>query len=262
MESAQDYWTAHALLEWQVEMGADEAILDAPLNRYELVDEKPAAKVSPLGNATPPPIPVKAKVDPVAIAKTAAKSAQTLESLSGAMRSFEHCELQKGARNFVFGDGAANANVMIIGEAPNRDDDQHGKPFAGPVGELFDKMIGAIGLSRSHPDPAASVYVTTVLPWRPPANRVPEDAELAMMLPFLTRHIELVDPAIIVLMGNSPCQALLGKTGISRLRGQWTSVLGKPVLPMAHPEQLMKNPAAKRDAWADLLDLKARLSNL
>ncbi|MBT8456605.1 MAG: uracil-DNA glycosylase, partial [Alphaproteobacteria bacterium] len=107
--------------------------------------------------------------------------------------------------------------------------------------------------------PAKSIYITNILPWRPPQNRDPEPAEMAMMMPFVERHIALADPDILVLMGNISCQALLGRKGITRLRGSWTEAQGRPVLPMFHPAYLLRNPAAKRDAWHDLLTLQKRL---
>ena len=148
---------------------------------------------------------------------------------------------------------------MIVGEAPGRDEDIEGRPFVGKAGQLLDKMLAAIGLSRTAMDPEQAVYITNVLPWRPPSNRTPEPDEIAMLLPFLERHIALADPAFVVLMGNTPCQALLGRSGITRLRGNWVEVLGRPALPMVHPAYLLRMPAAKREAWADLLALKGRL---
>jgi DNA polymerase len=120
-------------------------------------------------------------------------------------------------------------------------------------------MLAAIGLGRAEGDPAASVYITNLLPWRPPGNRDPEPAEVAMLLPFLRRHVELAAPEMLILMGNHACGALLGRRGITRIRGAWTEALGRPVLPMLHPAYLLRNPAAKREAWADLLELRARL---
>ena len=130
----------------------------------------------------------------------------------------------------------------------------------GRAGQLLDRMFAAIGLSRAAPDPGAALYLTNVLPWRPPGDRDPEAEEIAMMRPFVERHVALVDPDVVVLMGNTPCKAVLGQTGILRLRGQWAEVWGKPVLPMTHPRDLLRTPLAKREAWADLLSLKARLA--
>lgn len=252
MESALDYWSARALLEWQVELGATEAFSDAPVDRYALEDPAPAAK--PGSAAAPPPKPK--EIDPVEEARKAARAAPALPALRAALEDFSHCDLKRGARNLVFSDGRAGARVMIIGEAPDRDEDRQGTPFAGQVGGLLDRMLDAIGLARTE-----NVYLTNVLPWRPSQGRDPLPAEIAMMQPFLERHVALAEPEILVLMGNVACQAVLGKRGISRLRGQWAQAWGKPVLPMFHPETLLRQPHQKRMAWADLLELKARLGS-
>ena len=252
-----DLATARALLEWQMELGADTPVGDTPVNRYE------TAPVPPKGNSGPVPAPVPAAptqdVDAVAAARAAASGTATLAELAEAQAAYDLCDLKKGAKNFVFADGNPEARVMVIGEAPGRDEDLEGRPFVGRAGQLLDRMFAAIGLSRTSPDPAGALYITNVLPWRPPGNRDPEAAEIAMMLPFVTRHVELADPDFVVLMGNTPCAAILHQRGIMRLRGNWTEALGKPVLPMTHPAYLLRNPAAKREAWADLLSLKARL---
>ncbi len=258
MESPLDHETARALLAWQVELGADEAIGDAPVNRFELAQPAPRKPVPSVAAVTAP-APAKAGDDGVAVARKAAAEAQSLDDLRAALESFSHCDLKRGARNTVFADGNPQARVMVIGEAPGRDEDIQGKPFVGRAGQLLDRMFAAIGMARDHADSAASVYITNILPWRPPQNRDPLPEEIAMMLPFVKRHVELVGPEVLVLMGNISCQALLGRKGITRLRGNWTSALGHPVLPMFHPAYLLRNPAAKREAWADLLTLQARL---
>ncbi|KIC47931.1 uracil-DNA glycosylase [Tateyamaria sp. ANG-S1] len=250
MESAE-YHSALAALAWQIELGADECIADAPVDRYAV----PASVQKPKPAAQPAPAPVlQASVDPVTVAQEAARAAQDLEGLRAALAAYEHCELKKGARNLVFSDGVPGARVMIVGEAPGRDEDMQGKPFVGRAGQLLDKMLAAINMSRDE-----TVYITNVLPWRPPQNRDPKPDEVAMMQPFLHRHIELANPDVLVVVGNHSCQALLGKRGITRLRGNWTEARGKPALPMFHPAYLLRNPAAKRDAWADLLSLQAHL---
>lgn len=266
MESAVEYWTARAWLEWQVELGADEAMLDAPIDRYAL-DPEPARPAPAIPAATgerarpappPPPEPAPA-IDAPAEAARLAASAKTVEDLAEAMAAFDLCELKKGARNFVFADGNPAARVMIIGEAPGRDEDLEGRPFVGRAGQLLDRMFAAIDMARDHPSSQQGLYITNVMPWRPPSNRTPDAAEIAMMLPFLKRHVEIVAPDVIVLMGNTPCQAVLGRSGITRMRGTWAEAFGKPVLPMFHPAYLLRTPAAKREAWADLLALQARL---
>lgn len=257
--------TALALLVWQREMGVDEAICDAPVNRYEATrklaeDMAPPVPATPA--AAPAALPDAAAADPVAEARRQAEAARDLAALAEAMRGFEAMELRHGARNFVFADGNPAARVMIVGEAPGQEEDARGLPFVGRAGQLLDRMFDAIGLSRTTPDARAALYITNVLTWRPPGNRKPEAPEIAMMVPFLLRHIELAAPEVVVMMGNTPCQALLGQTGILRLRGTWADVAGRPALAMTHPAYLLRNPAAKREAWADLLSLQSRLRGL
>ncbi|WP_113912399.1 uracil-DNA glycosylase [Roseovarius dicentrarchi] len=253
MDSALDFHSLRALLEWQVELGADEAIGDVPVNRYEV-----AAQAAPVLAA--PAVPKQAPAatgggsDAVAAARKAAQGAGDLEALRAALAGYEHCELKRGARNLVFADGVPGARVMIIGEAPGRDEDRAGRPFVGRAGQLLDRMLGAVGLSR-----AENVYITNVMPWRPPQNADLKAAEIEMMRPFVERHVALAAPDIVVLMGNAPCQTVLGKQGITRLRGEWTEAWGKPVMPMLHPAYLLRMPGAKRAAWADLLDVQAKL---
>jgi uracil-DNA glycosylase family 4 len=251
MESI-DFHSARAVLEWQVELGATEAIGDAPVNRYEMSKEVEKPAVPSL--SAPAIVP---QTDPVEAARAAASQAGSLEDLRAAMAAYEHCELKKGARNLVFCDGDPAARVMIIGEAPGREEDLQGRPFVGPAGQLLDRMLAAIDMSRDAT--LAPVYITNVLPWRPPQNRDPKPEEIAMMRPFLERHVALAKPDYLVLFGNISCQAVLGKRGITRLRGAWSEAFGLPTLPMVHPAYLLRTPAAKRDAWADLLALKARL---
>lgn len=262
-----------AALAWQLELGADEAIGELPVDRFE-ESATPSSKPAPDGRAaqsaprtapqtTSPaaaaPPPRDAASDAVAEAEAAAAAADSLEALRAAMATYPHCELRHGARSLVFADGQPGARVMIIGEAPGRDEDIQGKPFVGRAGGLLDRMLAAIGLDRAAPAPESAVYITNVLPWRPPQNRDPKPEEIAMLMPFLRRHVALADPDVIVAMGNISCQALLGKRGITRLRGTWAQALGLPCLPMFHPAYLLRTPSAKRESWADLLNLKAHL---
>lgn len=253
-----DHDTAAAMLLWQVDLGVTEALLDAPLNRYELA-EPVRAPAAPAARVTAEVLPMAAP-DPVAEARALAEAAEDLEALRAAMTAYEHCELKRGARNTVFSDGHPAARVMVIGEAPGRDEDTEGRPFVGRAGQLLDRMLAAIGLGRESPDPAQAVYITNVMPWRPPQNRDPLPEEIGMMRPFLERHVALVDPEVLVVMGNAAAQAVLGRGGITRMRGRWGEAWGRPVLPMCHPAYLLRNPENKRDAWADLLSLKARLT--
>ena len=265
---AGDWHASLAALAWQVDLGVDEVIGDDPVNRYDLPDttradtNRPAATpvAAPLAATAAPP-PDQPKVDPVEVARAAAARATSLPALRDIIAAFDLCDLKKGARNTVFADGNPAARVLILGEAPGREEDIEGRPFVGRAGQLLDRMFAAIGLSRGAADPEAAVYITNVLPWRPPGNRDPEPAEVAMMRPFVERHIALMDPQVIVVMGNTPLYALTGQKGVMRARGTWTTVLGKPMLPMVHPAYLLRNPIAKREAWADLLSLQARLAN-
>lgn len=259
----EDWHASLAALSWQVDLGVTDALDDAPVDRYAL-SEAPTADTVAGPVAAPKsaaPLP-SAAADPVADARRMADAALTLADLHAALAAYDHCELKKGARNTVFADGNPAARVMILGEAPGRDEDIEGRPFVGAAGQMLDRMFAAIGLSRASPDPATALYLTNVMPWRPPANRDPEPVEIAMMLPFIERHIALVDPQVIVVMGNTPCAALLSQRGILKLRGHWTTALGRPVLPMTHPAYLLRNPVAKREAWADLLSLQARLNGV
>ncbi len=268
MEPDLDIYAARALLAWQVELGATEAICDAPVDRYGLAPRQAgqgsgqagqgngrAGQGAAVPGAPPPPAqPAIADPDPVDEAVDAARGARDLEELRAALTAFEGCDLKKGARSTVFCDGVPGARVMIVGEAPGRDEDREGKPFVGRAGQLLDRMLAAVGLSR-----AENVYITNVLPWRPPQNRDPRPDEIAVMKPFLEAHIRLAKPDVLVIMGNISCTALLGKRGITRLRGRWDQALGTPALPMFHPAYLLRNPQAKREAWADMLELRARL---
>ncbi len=245
-----------AALEWQVSLGIDEAIADEPVDRFSaseaLTAPKPATQPVELEQSASTP-------DAVAIARSAASSAEDLEALKEAMSAFDLCDLKRGAKKLVFSDGRPGARVMIVGEAPGRDEDLAGLPFVGRAGQLLDLMFSHIGLGRTNPDVQSALYITNVLPWRPPQNRDPKPEEVAMMLPFLERHISLAAPDVIVAMGNHATGALLKRTGITRLRGNWSEAFGRPVLPMFHPAYLLRSPAAKREAWADLLALRAHL---
>ncbi|MCC6305184.1 MAG: uracil-DNA glycosylase [Rhodobacteraceae bacterium] len=267
-----------ALLRWQIELGVTEAIAEAPLARYRdpgppAPGPAPPAVGPPSPSPSPSPSPPAAAVLPapaatpaadaaalLALARREAAAAADLAALARAMAAFEGLEIRRGARNFVFADGNARARVMVVGEAPGREEDLEGRPFVGRAGRLLDRMFAAIGLARDAADPARALYIANVLPWRPPGNRTPAAAEVALMTPFLERHIDLAGPEVLVIMGNTPAQALLGRSGILGLRGRWTAAAGRPALPMTHPAYLLRNPAAKREAWADLLTLRDRMA--
>jgi DNA polymerase len=264
LETWQGWHAALAALAWQVDLGVADTITDAAVNRYDLaVAAAPAAAVTP-SRAMPgpqaaiPPVATGA-AEAVAAATRLADGATSLAALQAAMAAFDHCELKRGARNLVFADGNPAARVLVLGEAPGVNEDRAGLPFVGAAGQLLDRMFAAIGLNRASPDPARAIYITNVLPWRPPENRDPTPDEIAMFRPFALRHIALADPDIIVTMGNIPLRCLFEVQGVTKLRGIWREIAGKPVLPMTHPAYLLRNPEAKREAWADLLSLQARL---
>ena len=265
-------------LAWQLELGADEAIGDAPLDRFAesaatktttaavATGATPAARRAPgratLATVAAPPGPEAAEPAEGGAARVLARTATTLEELAEAMRGFEGSPLKKSARSFVFCDGLAGARVMVIGEAPGGDEDRIGKPFVGRAGQLLDRMLAAIGLSRTAPAPEDAAYITNILPWRPPGNRTPTPAEVALFLPFIERHIELARPDFIFSIGNTPTKTLLDTaTGIKRMRGRWVRhpATGVALLPSFHPAYLLRQPADKRLAWRDLLSLRAAL---
>ena len=267
---------AIALLRWYVEMGADEAIAAEPANRFA----PPPASAGVAPTSAPPPSPPRPQVAPAvaaappkALTESLAEAAQsarrlaaTAESVAGLaalVAGFDGCGLKRTATNTVFADGNPAAPVMIVGEGPGADEDRIGRPFVGRAGQLLDKMLAAIGLDRQ------GVLITNVVYWRPPGNRTPTTAEIASCLPFVLRHIALVRPKILVLAGGTATGALLPwGQGITRLRGRWFDLeipgLAEPVptLPMFHPSFLLRTPERKREAWRDLLALRARLDEL
>jgi len=191
-------------------------------------------------------------------ARSVAKSAPTLDALETALKAFDGCGLKATAKNLCFYRGAPSARLMIVGEAPGRDEDLEGKPFVGRAGQLLDKMLAAISLKE------ADVHITNVVYWRPPGNRTPTPQESQVCRPFLERQMELVGPDVILLLGGSAAKQVLDVTdGIMRIRGKWRDIEvgGKPVKTMAtlHPAYLLRTPAAKRQAWRDLLAVQTFL---
>jgi DNA polymerase len=251
-----------ATLHWLLEAGADEAIADAPVNR--LVAKAQAAPI-PAG-APRPAVPARAPAAPagdaIGGAMAAAASATTLAELQAALEAFDGCGLKRTATNTVFADGVAHAPVMLIGEAPGRDEDRIGKPFVGRAGQLLDKMLASIGLDRKE-----NAYITNVINWRPPDNRDPSPEEAAACLPFLRRHIELADPRIIILLGAVAARHVVGVSdGIMKLRGRWMDYrVGDrmvPLMPTLHPAYLLRQPAHKKLAWRDLQSVRDRIQAL
>ena len=253
-------------IELQLGFGVDEAVGDMPVSRFvsQLADAIEVTATSDEGQSPntkdmPSALPPKlsqgsmASVDPAALA-------QTLEELRASLAAFDGCALKRTATNLVFADGNPEADVMIVGEAPGADEDRLGLPFVGVSGKLLDRMLSFIGLDRS------SVYITNVLPWRPPGNRKPTQAEVAACLPFTKRHIELAKPKILVLTGGAAASTLLETTQtISRIRGRWHSYSSPGLqqsidaLPTYHPAYLLRTPGQKRQAWRDFLSIKIKL---
>jgi len=262
---------ALALLRWYVEMGADEAIGAKPVNRFAPVPvvevptpvSRPRPQAAPATAAAPPKVLTESLGEAAQSARRLAAAAETVAALAALVAGFDGCGLKHTATNTVFADGNPAAPVMVIGEGPGADEDRIGRPFVGRAGQLLDRMLAAIQLDRE------SVHITNVVYWRPPGNRTPSTAEIAACLPFVLRHVALVHPKILVLAGGTAAGALLpGGQGITRLRGRWFDLeipgLAAPVptLPMFHPSFLLRSPERKREAWRDLLALRARLDEL
>ena len=257
--------TSHPIeaLRWQLEAGADEAIVDEPIDRYAAAVASPRSMPAastvprqPVHSSPPLPAPTAA----LQSARSLAAAARSVGELAEALAAFDGCPLKRTATNLVFADGNPEARVMVIGEAPGTDEDRLGRPFVGVSGQLLDRMLAGIGLDRQ------SAYITNVIFWRPPGNRSPTAAEIAACLPFVERHIELVSPDVLVLLGAVSAQTMLARNeGISRMRGRWSDFqstgMARPVpaMPTYHPAYLLRQPAQKRAAWRDWLAVRVRL---
>ena len=252
-------------LRLQIEWGADEALADLPVDR--LVGAAPVARrvvVVPVVDVPRPvavPAPKRALPAPALRAREIAEACATIDELRAALVEFDGCALKDTATNLVFADGNPASGLMLVGEGPGAEEDRAGRPFVGPSGQLLDRMLGSIGLTR------ADCLITNLIPWRPPGNRNPTDAETQMCLPFLLRHIALVRPRRLVLLGALSAKAVLGgNLGILKMRGKWVSAtipgLDTPIpaLPMLHPAYLLRTPGVKRDAWADWLLLQRTIA--
>lgn len=258
---------ARDLLDFYTEAGVDALLGEDPVDRFATA-EAPTPRVRVAPGVTSPPAPeIKARAatpappapDEAAMAaRGAAKSAKTLDELRAILGKFEGCALKATATQLVFADGNPTARLMLVGEAPGRDEDIEGLPFVGRSGKLLDRMLAAIGLDRT------SVYIANIVPWRPPGNRTPTPQESQICLPFILRQIELADPDILVCLGGPSAQALLGiKDGITKTRGRWfTFDTGKReirAMPTFHPAFLLRSPLQKRFAWRDFLAIKKAL---
>jgi uracil-DNA glycosylase family 4 len=257
------------ILRWYMEAGVDETMGEEPMDRYATSRRAAESRASAVPPAQPAAArrPAREHDQPAAVeasfltaselpgtAAHLATGCHDLQALRHAMEGFEGLALKQAASSTVFGDGNPEASVMCIGEAPGQEEDRRGLPFVGPSGKLLDRMLASIGLDRT------TCYITNVVPWRPPANRKPTPDEVAVCMPFLSRHIELVDPQVLILLGGASAAAVLAKAdGINRLRGRWFEFnspgLPRPIPALAtfHPAYLLRTPEAKRDAWRDLL---------
>ena len=257
--------SARQLLDFYLEAGADALIGEEPVDRF--AEPAPVSRTVPAAPAPSKPdrIPLvpAAALAPAAPdaaateAREAARSARTLDELRAILERFDGCALKATASRLVFSDGNPDARVMLVGEAPGRDEDIEGVPFVGRSGKLLDLMLAAIGLDRS------SVYIANVVPWRPPGNRTPTPQETQICLPFITRQIELADPDILVCLGGPSAQTLLGQSGITKIRGRWfpfhSGAREIRAMPTFHPAFLLRSPLQKRFAWRDFLAIKKAL---
>ena len=269
------------ILEWYLDIGVDECTADAPVNRLSQRPQKDMQEVvqhtnvqnqnTPLNTVTTFK-PVKKSESPplgameaVQDARKRALQCETVEDLRLVVEGFDGCPLKRTAQQTVFEDGNPKARIMILGEAPDTEEDRQGKPFVGQSGQLLDKMFQAIGFSRYAEDLQNALYLSNIIYWRPPGNRDATDSEIEICRPFVERHIELVNPDVLVVLGGMPVKTILRThQGITRLRGKWATfktpnlALEIPILPMLHPAFLLKSPDRKKYAWQDLLALKAK----
>jgi uracil-DNA glycosylase len=250
---------AEALLDWWALTGVD--LGDARALMRSAPSASPAPR--PAAPRAAAPITTPAAALSVEDARKAAASAKSLAELRAVLEAFDGCALKKTARATVFADGAEDAEIMLVGEAPGKDEDEAGKPFVGRSGQLLDRMFAAIGLSRS-----TNLFISNTIFWRPPGNRPPTQGEIAACLPFIRRMVELKRPKMLIMIGGVSAQTMLGRdTGITRLRGKRLAYKDGDSAPidamaMLHPAYLLRRPQDKRMAWADLLALESWLEDL
>lgn len=265
--------SAFEALRWQMDMGIKECIGETPQFPWPSpTNSIPSRAPEPVIAAPKPAISTVSRAaetisasasTAIANARAAADAATDLSSLELAIRSFNDCPLKRTATNTVFAQGVPESRVMFIGEAPGADEDRQGIPFCGVSGQLLDKMLGCIGLNRTQ-----NFYITNTIYWRPPGNRKPTAEELAICNPFVEKHIALVNPKLLILVGGTATQSVLNDArGITRLRGQVFDYKNQymdaevPVHVIYHPSYLLRQPAAKKQTWADLLAIKEALSS-
>jgi uracil-DNA glycosylase family 4 len=278
MTNAEDQIGLADLLAFYAEAGVDEPLEEdsvdrfqdrqpqrvaAPATEQQPATVRPAAERQPSAPApaSPRPAPVAAVPDEAQalLARQLARAANSLDELRAAMQAFDGCNLKFTAKQLVFGDGNPQADLMLVGEAPGRDEDIEGLPFVGRSGQLLDRILAAIGRDRT------SAYIANVIPWRPPGNRTPTPHETEICRPFIERQIELANPKVLVTLGGPSAKTVLHATeGILRLRGTWkvhhtASGVAIPAMPTLHPAYLLRNPAHKKLAWRDFLEIKKRL---
>jgi len=252
-----------SLLHFWADAGVDCCLEEAPVNRREEMKAAVFAptRTEPRLNLAPtgPEAPRVDVVGAAARAQALASACQTLQDLESAISAFDGCPLSAmGARQAVFARGRPDAHVVIIGEGPGAEEDLQGAPFVGRAGRLLDRMLAAAGLTDR-------VFITNTVFWRPPANRTPSLEEQAICAPFVARAVELVDPSCVLLLGGAATKGVLQRQeGILSLRGKWTEWAAgasrpRPVIPSLHPAFLLRQPAAKKLAWADFLSLSVRL---
>lgn len=251
-----------ALLRWYVDAGVDECIGEAPVDRFKAPPPAAAPAPAMAPRAAAPVVVAPSMLSPVATGPHPADAATSVEELKAMVEAFDGCGLKQFASRTVFAAGNPAARVMFVGEAPGADEDRQGLPFVGISGQLLDRMIESVGLSR-----AENAYITNVVFWRPPGNRAPTDEEIAVCMPFVRRHIELVNPAVLVLVGGLSAKTLLDTTqGITRVRGKWHEYKSPglaapiPAMPLFHPAYLLRSPQQKRATWRDLLTIRERLN--
>lgn len=248
--------SAFQQLQWMHAMGVTDAVEEEPVDRLQ---RPSASRRDPSSQPDEAVRPVQETSAPARLPLSPAGGLDTVESLEelrAALAAFDGSPLKQGARNLVFADGNPAAPVMVIGEGPGEEEDRTGLPFVGRSGQLLTKMMAAAGIRRPE-----DVYITNICPWRPPGNRTPSLEEAALFLPFVRRHIELVDPQLIMLLGKTSANALLETNeGITRIRGQWRTLPdGRRCMPSLHPAYLLRRPEAKAQAWQDWLTLTAEL---
>ncbi len=255
--------SARDLLKFYAEAGVDALVGEAPVDRFAPETPRPAVRAAPPARApeikSAPPLAAPPSPDAAALeSREAVKTVTTLNELRAALERFEGCALKATASRLVFADGNPRAKLMLVGEAPGRDEDIEGLPFVGRSGKLLDLMLKAIGLDRT------SVYIANIIPWRPPGNRTPTPQESQICLPFVRKQIELVDPDILVCLGGPSATTLLGiGEGITKARGRWLKYdTGKreiPAMATFHPAFLLRTPLQKRLVWRDFLAVKKAL---